>query len=78
MSHYPVPPPSYGASGSTPKPYTDHEAQEPLLGSPSRGGAGGIYDQPAQGDLPDDFKVGTPIALSRLSSNQYLLTLSMV
>jgi len=59
---YPVPPPSYGASGSSPRPhhsFTEDETHEPLLGgfrSPGQSG-GGIYDQPAQGDLPDDFKV---------------------
>lgn len=54
---YPVPPPSYGASNSTPKrtPVDEFADQEPLLmGGPS---AGGIYDQPGQSDLPDDFKV---------------------
>lgn len=65
MSQYPVPPPSYGSAGTTgPKPnqyFNEREAQEPLLGSSSRSGAGGIYDQPAHDDVPDDFKVSTPI-----------------
>jgi len=58
MSQYPVPPPTYGSAGTTPKPnnnyFNEHNAQEPLLGSSSRNG---FYDQPAQGDVPDDFKV---------------------
>lgn len=59
MSQYPVPPPTYGSAASSPKStnvWSDREAHDPLLGSSSRG-AGGIYDQPAHGDLPDDFKV---------------------
>ena len=59
MSNYPRPPPSYSSSkpayGST----EDH--REPLLGdrrSPEPGSsAGGIYNQPRYGDVPDDFKV---------------------
>ncbi|TFK70571.1 hypothetical protein BDN72DRAFT_766309 [Pluteus cervinus] len=62
MSQYPVPPPSYGST--SPKSNTgnwgNRQAQEPLLGSPSRGGA--IYDQPAEGDLPDDFKYGVSVS----------------
>jgi FtsH-binding integral membrane protein len=64
---YPVPPPSYGASGSSPRPhhsFTEDETHEPLLGgfrSPGQSG-GGIYDQPAQGDLPDDFKYGVTVS----------------
>lgn len=62
MSQYPVPPPSYGASGVS-KP-TEPES-EPLLsprplsptGSAQASGSA-FYDQPAAGDLPDDFKVG--------------------
>jgi len=67
MSQYPVPPPFYGASGSTPKPNNNSSAQEaydPLLGSSSRSGGGAIYDQPAPGDLPDDFKYGVTVAES--------------
>ena len=60
MSQYPVPPPSYGSAGTSPKPnnkyFAEREAQDPLLGEPSSG-AGGIYNQPAHGDVPDDFKV---------------------
>ncbi|KAF7361755.1 UPF0005-domain-containing protein [Mycena venus] len=60
MSQYPVPPPSYGAAA--PKP-SAHEAQEPLLGSPSHQ-AGGIFDQPDVDDVPDDFKYGTTVSES--------------
>ena len=59
MSNYPQPPPSYSptkpAYGST------EDNREPLLGgrfSPEPGpSAGGIYNQPRLGDVPDDFKV---------------------
>lgn len=59
MSKYPQPPPSYAptkpAYGST------DDNREPLLGgqrSPQPGSsAGGIYNQPDFGDVPDDFKV---------------------
>jgi protein lifeguard len=55
MSQYPIPPPSYGST--SPKNNTNREeAQHPLLASSSHG-AGGIYDQPAHDDVPDDFKV---------------------
>ena len=59
-SSYPVPPPSYGASAATPKPARNAELddQEPLLGGGARSASpGGIYEQPAHGELPDDFKV---------------------
>lgn len=47
----------YGAS--------DEESTRPLL-SPSAGpSAGGFYDQPAPGDIPDDFK-------ARFSTSRYL------
>jgi len=64
MSQYPAPPPSYG-SGPAPKPYRD-DASEPLLGSPGSpaGPSNGFYDQPAEGDLPDDFKYGTTVSES--------------
>jgi FtsH-binding integral membrane protein len=56
---YPVPPPSYSSA----KPHPDGSS-EPLLGGPraTGSGAGGIYDQPAPGDLPDDFKYGTTVS----------------
>ena len=77
MSNYPVSPPSYGsAAAQGPKPnnkyFDEREGQEPLLASSSRNGAGGIYDQPAHDDVPDDFKVLTPsptfISILRFSS----------
>jgi FtsH-binding integral membrane protein len=63
MSNYPVPPPAYGpASPQKPNYHSfDNESREPLLASSSRGG-GGIYDQPNQGDLPDDFKYGVTVS----------------
>lgn len=59
MSNYPVPPPAYGSATpqQNPKYHSVDDSQEPLLASSSRGGAGGVYDQPDQRDLPDDFKV---------------------
>ena len=58
MSNYPVPPPAYGpASTQQNSKYQSDNSHEPLLASSSRGGAGGVYDQPDQRDLPDDFKV---------------------
>ncbi|PPQ98710.1 hypothetical protein CVT24_003418 [Panaeolus cyanescens] len=66
MSNYPVPPPTYAQGSQAPKTnyHSTDEAAEPLLGSSSRGGAGGFYDQPAQGDLPDDFKYGVSVSES--------------
>ncbi|KAF8647163.1 hypothetical protein AX16_006993 [Volvariella volvacea WC 439] len=68
MSQYPVPPPSYGSADSTPrsKPKNfwserDREAYEPLVGGPSSSGHG-IYNQPAPGELPDDFKYGVSVS----------------
>ncbi|KAF9478789.1 UPF0005-domain-containing protein [Pholiota conissans] len=58
MSNYPVPPPAYGPNNN--RAHTDDESREPLLASTSRGN--GIYDQPAQGDLPDDFKYGVSVS----------------
>ncbi|KAG8931554.1 hypothetical protein FRC02_002542 [Tulasnella sp. 418] len=57
---YPQGPPSYQAIPTSPK---NSPAQEPLLGQSSRagGGAGGIFDQPDEGDLPDDFKYGVTV-----------------
>lgn len=59
MSNYPVPPPAYGpaATQQNPKYQSVDESHEPLLASSSHGGAGGVYDQPDERDLPDDFKV---------------------
>lgn len=71
MSQYPAPPPSYQAAGPAPnKPYRDNDASSPLLGSPRSqpaqgpSGGNGFYDQPAEGDLPDDFKYGTTVSES--------------
>jgi len=66
MSNYPVPPPAYGSAApqQNPKYQSVDESQEPLLASSSRGGAGGIYDQPDQRDLPDDFKYGVSVSES--------------
>jgi len=65
MSQYPVPPPSYGTA---PKPnnnyFDERDSQQPLLGSSSRAGAGAFYDQPAHGDVPDDFKYGVTVSES--------------
>ncbi|KAF4598069.1 hypothetical protein EYR38_006463 [Pleurotus pulmonarius] len=59
MSQYPVPPPSYGSTPAKPN-YRD-DVNEPLLGGPS---GSAIYDQPAPGDVPDDFKYGTTVSES--------------
>ncbi|RDB25230.1 Bax inhibitor 1 [Hypsizygus marmoreus] len=69
MSQYPVPPPSYGTGGAARKPTNnnfidDSEAQEPLLAGSSSSRPGAIYDQPAHGDLPDDFKYGVTVSES--------------
>ena len=61
MSNYPQPPPSYSSSKPKPSYGSTEENREPLLGgrqSPEPGtSAGGIYNQPRFGDVPDDFKV---------------------
>ena len=51
-SQNPLSPPAYQATGSSRKPLIDSGfgAAEPLLGRAS-------YDQPEEGDVPDDFKV---------------------
>ncbi|KAH9485539.1 Bax inhibitor 1 [Psilocybe cubensis] len=68
MSNYPVPPPAYGPTGSnkTTNYHTiQEESREPLLAGSSRnGGTGGYYDQPGEGDLPDDFKYGVSVSES--------------
>jgi len=66
MSQYPQPPPSYRPSS----PYKDAEPTSPLLGNTSRqpgagpSSGGAIYDMPAQGDVPDDFKYGVNVSES--------------
>ncbi|EGO25500.1 hypothetical protein SERLADRAFT_465769 [Serpula lacrymans var. lacrymans S7.9] len=66
-SQYPVPPPSYGPSGSSNNNKSRYsprdDAAEPLLGR-TRSPGGGIYDQPAEGELPDDFKYGVTVSES--------------
>ena len=72
MSNYPAPPPAYG-SAATPqnsKYQSVNESREPLLASSSHGGAGGVYDQPDERDLPDDFKVRR----SQLHSPTFLIS----
>lgn len=57
---YSNPPPPYSApAGKLSGLPRDEEAAQPLLGSPVAGtsSAGGIYNQPELGDVPDDFKV---------------------
>ncbi|PFH47830.1 hypothetical protein AMATHDRAFT_151176 [Amanita thiersii Skay4041] len=63
---YPVPPPSYGAASPISKPgnYAD---QEPLLGGSPNASPSGIYNQPAHGDLPDDFKYGVSVSECELA-----------
>lgn len=56
MSQYPVPPPSYGSTSPSPKsPNAPLYSGSRYQGEP--GPSAGIYNQPAPGDLPDDFKV---------------------
>lgn len=69
MSQYPAPPPTYQpTSPASNNKYYD--ASSPLLGSPRSqsaqgpSGTNGFYDQPAEGDLPDDFKYGTTVSES--------------
>ncbi|KAF9241824.1 UPF0005-domain-containing protein [Melanogaster broomeanus] len=64
-SQYPLPPPSYQPSGSSSKPRNARglDPSEPLLGR-ARSPGGGIYDQPEQGDVPDDFKYGVTVSES--------------
>jgi hypothetical protein len=66
MSAYPIPPPTYGAAeGVQNTKYTDNPAsRDPFYdfatvgAGSSAAGRAAFYDQPSQGDLPDDFKVG--------------------
>ena len=60
MADYNAPPPPYpGRPGKAVPPDYDEEASRPLLSpqSAGRSGAGGIYDQPNLGEIPDDFLV---------------------
>ncbi|KAG6375553.1 UPF0005-domain-containing protein [Boletus reticuloceps] len=66
-SNNPVPPPAYQATGSSSKPLIDSgfNSAEPLLGR-ARSPGGGFYDQPEQGDVPDDFKYGVTVSESSI------------
>lgn len=59
-SNYTAPPPSYpGPTNKLSSVAPDEEASQPLLpprAGPSAG-SGAFYDQPEDGDVPDDFKV---------------------
>ncbi|KAI0266719.1 UPF0005-domain-containing protein [Gloeopeniophorella convolvens] len=63
MSQYPVPPPSYGSTAPSPK-----SPANPLIPTgryqDEPGSSAGIYNQPAPGDLPDDFKYGVTVTES--------------
>jgi len=59
MSQYPVPPPSYGSTSPSPKsPNAQINSGTRYQYHDEPGSSAGIYNQPAPGDLPDDFKVG--------------------
>jgi len=67
MSQYTAPPPSYQAPPKAQRSYFPGEDDhEPLLGGSAASGpsSGGIYNQPAEGDLPDDFKYGVSVSES--------------
>jgi len=65
MSQYPVPPPSYGSTSPSPK-----SPNLPIYSGGSYhdepGSSAGIYNQPAPGDLPDDFKYGVSVTESSI------------
>ena len=67
MSHYTAPPPSYKTDTNSKPIYSrGDESREPLLGSPRAAAgpsSGAIFDQPDEGDLPDDFKARIIITL---------------
>ncbi|KAN0134039.1 Inhibitor of apoptosis-promoting Bax1 domain containing protein [Lactarius tabidus] len=63
MSQYPIPPPSYGSTSPSPKsPNAPLRAGVRYHDEP--GPSAGIYNQPAPGDLPDDFKYGVTVTES--------------
>ena len=71
MSQYPIPPPSYGATSPSPKsPTAPLYSSTGYQGEP--GPSAGIYNQPAPGDLPDDFKV----RLDLIASSDLVLSLT--
>jgi hypothetical protein len=65
MSQYPIPPPSYGSTSPSPK-----SPNPPIYSGISYhdepGSSAGIYNQPAPGDLPDDFKYGVSVTESSI------------
>jgi hypothetical protein len=72
MSQYTVPPPNYRpASPKNNYRSVDDDARSPLLGNAS--GSGGFYDQPAPGELPDDFKVCSLQGISLLTGFNFLI-----
>ncbi|KAI0661317.1 UPF0005-domain-containing protein [Cubamyces menziesii] len=63
MSYSNPPPPYPGHAGKLSAVPPEDEAAQPLLGSPIAGSSSaGIYNQPAPGDVPDDFKYGTSVS----------------
>ncbi|CAL1706670.1 unnamed protein product [Somion occarium] len=65
MSTYPTSPPSYQTAGPNTRLGAvppDEEAGRPLLHPAAGPSAGGYFDEPRPGDLPDDFKYGTCVA----------------
>ncbi|KAH9961273.1 UPF0005-domain-containing protein [Russula dissimulans] len=65
MSQYPVPPPSYGSTSPSPKsPNSQIYSATSYHDEP--GPSAGIYNQPAPGDLPDDFKYGVSVTESSI------------
>ncbi|KAF8265251.1 UPF0005-domain-containing protein [Lactarius quietus] len=63
MSQYTIPPPSYGSTSPSPKsPNAPLRAGLRYQDEPST--SAGIYNQPAPGDLPDDFKYGVTVTES--------------
>ncbi len=59
MSQYPIPPPSYGSTSPSPK-SPNAQVYSGIRYQDEPGPSAGIYNQPAPGDLPDDFKVCLP------------------
>jgi len=67
MSQYPIPPPSYGSTSPSPKsPNPQVYSGGPYHDEP--GSSAGIHNQPAPGDLPDDFKVGSLLSTRLMPS----------
>jgi hypothetical protein len=56
MSNYPQSPPSYGAV-LPPGKVNFPTATDPFLDPPAGSSSNAFYNQPSQGDVPDDFKV---------------------